>query len=960
MKYMITIILCINVLSIVVAQPSQLEKDTTKAKEYLEKALSLNNGSIEKIKLLEKAVALYELYDLPKKIITTNSHLVYQYAKIKSEKTITIGQKNIDFATAKLKNDKLPELALTYVGMQDYLIDEDFDASGAYGEVALQLLPQGSDDYFKVSCRLMQFYVAIGDDIAFENIIEQIKRVVESTQGISSKLGLFSLYYGQFMYNYLYENNELIITYGQQLLLEIQQHELDYDKRFIYEQVGFSYGVLGQQQKAIEWITKLKKPNGTEAENIDYYYSISALYLTNDLYDKAIPFFQKAINVYENDSHKDSKIQLRVLYEEITYCYLKIEQYGEAEKKLLKAYQYESPYEPYIVDIYYAILLNHTARYDKGLEYIQKALIKVSANFDNSAITKNPITLDDFESHDWAALALSTKAKLLLNKYKTTNDITLLSIARQTTQTTIDLYIQLQENNRGYAGQQLYSNVELSNALQLLQDIEYEQYLLTPTKVQLNILFKITERCKALTLLETLLPEGLPTAVLEEEEELVHTIQQLEHTLAALDKSLTDSLTYYQNALTAATYDFDQFQVKLLKQYPKEVMASYRFTPIDIPTIQQSLSAQALWVEYAYNETKTVLYIYGISQTAVTLQTIPIDADFFKDIELLQRLLKNRLLVQEPRRKEFIAISNRLYKKLLLPIEAALKNCKDLYLVPEKELFNIPFEVLLPTDEIKPYESLDYIIRQYAIGYHYSATTFFRLQTKSTVKDNSLLGFAPVFNNSSSISSTNRSSDLLKDSLYQNVERNQFIPLPNSKEEIETINGIVHSDKPAVILLEEQATKANLINALNNQSYQYVHLATHGLVDFENHELSALACFNNKKNHSLLFANEITMQEIDVDLVVLSSCESGIGKLIGNEGLIALNRSFIHAGAKNVVFSLWKVDDKHSSELMINFYKSQLEPTTYMNALRLAKLELLEKRESALPRYWAAFVLIGE
>ena len=94
--------------------------------------------------------------------------------------------------------------------------------------------------------------------------------------------------------------------------------------------------------------------------------------------------------------------------------------------------------------------------------------------------------------------------------------------------------------------------------------------------------------------------------------------------------------------------------------------------------------------------------------------------------------------------------------------------------------------------------------------------------------------------------------------------------------------------------------------------------------------------------------------------MVLSSCESGIGKLLEGEGMLGLNRSFINAGIPNVMYSLWKVNDAKSSELMIEFYRKILESNkSYSAALRAAKLKLISKKETALPLYWSGFVLIG-
>lgn len=95
------------------------------------------------------------------------------------------------------------------------------------------------------------------------------------------------------------------------------------------------------------------------------------------------------------------------------------------------------------------------------------------------------------------------------------------------------------------------------------------------------------------------------------------------------------------------------------------------------------------------------------------------------------------------------------------------------------------------------------------------------------------------------------------------------------------------------------------------------------------------------------------------NLLVLSSCESGVEIAIRGEGLIAINRTFFYAGAKNIIFPLWKVNDQYTSDSMIDFYKNYLETKDYSQALRQAKLKMLENPTTANPRFWVPFVLIG-
>lgn len=96
------------------------------------------------------------------------------------------------------------------------------------------------------------------------------------------------------------------------------------------------------------------------------------------------------------------------------------------------------------------------------------------------------------------------------------------------------------------------------------------------------------------------------------------------------------------------------------------------------------------------------------------------------------------------------------------------------------------------------------------------------------------------------------------------------------------------------------------------------------------------------------------------DLLVLSSCESGVGKLMKGEGLQALSRGFFFAGTPNIVFSLWRILDKPTKKLMVNFYSNVLNGLSYSEALRQAKLSLINDPQTAFPYFWSSFILVGK
>lgn len=147
--------------------------------------------------------------------------------------------------------------------------------------------------------------------------------------------------------------------------------------------------------------------------------------------------------------------------------------------------------------------------------------------------------------------------------------------------------------------------------------------------------------------------------------------------------------------------------------------------------------------------------------------------------------------------------------------------------------------------------------------------------------------------------------------------------------------------------------------------YRYIHFATHGLIDSQNPELSALLVSlvdeRGQAQDGYIRAHEIFNLNLSAELVVLSACETGLGRQVRGEGLVGLTRGFMYAGAKGVVVSLWNVNDRSTAELMTRFYKGMLKGGKRpAEALRAAQIELRNQKEWHSPYYWAPFVLEGE
>jgi CHAT domain-containing protein len=147
--------------------------------------------------------------------------------------------------------------------------------------------------------------------------------------------------------------------------------------------------------------------------------------------------------------------------------------------------------------------------------------------------------------------------------------------------------------------------------------------------------------------------------------------------------------------------------------------------------------------------------------------------------------------------------------------------------------------------------------------------------------------------------------------------------------------------------------------------YQILHFATHGFLDTEHPELSGIVLTmvdrNGGQKNGVMPLHDIYNLDLSAELTVLSACQTALGKDIKGEGLVGLTHSFISAGSKSVVASLWKVDDRATAILMADFYNSMLRqgmPTGA--ALRAAKLKMMHDKRWSSPYFWAGFVLQGE
>ncbi len=201
--------------------------------------------------------------------------------------------------------------------------------------------------------------------------------------------------------------------------------------------------------------------------------------------------------------------------------------------------------------------------------------------------------------------------------------------------------------------------------------------------------------------------------------------------------------------------------------------------------------------------------------------------------------------------------------------------------------------------------------------------------------------------------------------------RTGLAPLPFTSEEVWTLAGLFESGLPqgkttefhsdrVQLFTGEKATKQQVLALTDgSRDYRFLHIATHGLLNIENPQFSGLLFSSDNGENSYWQTFEIFKSHIPAETVVLSACETGLGKVIRGEGLIGLTRAFLYAGASRVCVSLWKVADISTPVLMKYFYQDMLAGNGSARALRQAQLKLLEEGMYSHPYFWAAFVVVG-
>jgi CHAT domain-containing protein len=307
--------------------------------------------------------------------------------------------------------------------------------------------------------------------------------------------------------------------------------------------------------------------------------------------------------------------------------------------------------------------------------------------------------------------------------------------------------------------------------------------------------------------------------------------------------------------------------------------------------------------------------------------------------------------------------------------------------VADGALNYVPFEVLLKTPDGADFSSLGYLVKTNEIIYAPSASVVGAIKQQRTKNASKamLIIADPVFNSNDARAQKKTAAptsdaearglgiqsaltDVSGSTPPAPTAQMEGLPLARlngTRTEADQISKLAKaSGGQADVWMDLDANEDNL-DTRDVTKYRVIHVATHGLLDAERPQFTGvvLSLVGNKTNDGFVRTDEVFNLRLGSPLVMLSACETGLGKEKRGEGVMGLTRAFMYAGAPTVGVSLWSVADKSTADLMTDFYKRLLstgEGTTSSSALRGAQLDMISGKRYSAPFYWAPFVLVGD
>jgi CHAT domain-containing protein len=529
--------------------------------------------------------------------------------------------------------------------------------------------------------------------------------------------------------------------------------------------------------------------------------------------------------------------------------------------------------------------------------------------------------------------------------------------------------------------------------------------------------FKVAEQTRARSLLDLLaetnsqVTEGVPADLLTRKQANLDRQQEIAGQLTGIvvtpdqDKKKPADL---ESELDKLQTEFDEIENKIRTASPKYA-ALTAGQSLSLAEVQQKVvDEQTALLEYSLGTDQSFLWV--VTKSGTSLYKLPPRSEIEKlatdfRAQLIPSKLQRRIVgidvASEQQRglglasgpnpadaAALIAASNALYKVVIEPSASVIAD-KRLLVVADGALNYVPFEALVTSTAAADFSSAPYLVKTNEIVYTPSASVIAAIRQQSAKPSGRamLIVADPVFNSvderargaaATNVSGETRGLGLasaVSDVTGQQTQPGgaaapanmQGLPLARlggTRAEAEQIAKLAKaSGGQADVWLDLNASEEN-VETRDTNKYRVIHIATHGLLDAERPQFTGLvlSLIGNKTQDGFLRTDEVFNLRLGAPLVMLSACETGLGKEKRGEGVMGLTRAFIYAGAPTVGVSLWSVADKSTAELMTEFYKRLLASDTASASasLRAAQLAMINGKKYSAPFYWAPFVLVGD
>lgn len=736
---------------------------------------------------------------------------------------------------------------------------------------------------------------------------------------------------------------------------KIYSHKEDYDKALhYYETVQKNYSEIYQKDNT--HVAKLYNFFG------QYHVAVGDT-------EKALKFLTHSMNIWEAEVKKGHGWyqNINLTMNVIGDLYAKAKNYAEAEvmyKKALNLERHQIPQEhgvPLILVATYnklSQLFLQQNDLEKATDYNEKAIELNRQIIKGNQIIADPMSLLVSQNNQ-IKIAIQSKDPIRLGETY--------QIAKQCEQ----LINQHRNFYQEYADRIDFNN-EVHETFENAIEVCYLLHKRTENVKYLYKAFDYFERNKAYTLLQSIQAaqalrySDVPDEILEKERTLKTQINYHERRLnqAYLSTQNEQIETHYE-ALFDCKEQYRRLIHALEKNYPAYYQLKYNSLKIKLKNIQEYLNEKTAIIEFFEGEKS--IYSLSIQKEKIHFLKFNKPENWVRTYHDFHNSIANKDFALDTKKAKstyrlFTKNAHELYRQLLMPaIEVLDSEVEALQIIPGGVLNYIPFELLLKTppneDELN-YRNLDYLLKDYAFGYAYSATLLLEQQVgKQTDSLQIYGGFAPIYHNDTMKSLEGLVAEYKENKVYSIALRGGLTDLPDARRSVAKIAEMMHGKA----ILAEDATKKCFVELAGN--FRILHLAMHGLVDHENPLYSKLVFTpeNNSQDH-LLEAGELYNMDINAELTVLSACNTGYGKMHKGEGVMSLSRAFTYAGCPSVVMSLWSVPDIQTSDIMIRFFEALKNGMTKDKALRKAKLDYLANSpfSESHPLFWAGFVPTGD